>query len=156
MEIHFCMKMLFKYKYLANKHLCEYLLKQEAEEAEDDEDTETEVEDETEPVKVVEDINNNKVKKEGHTSTEMEAVAATAEALDYEISEEEREKCKILSRAELIHMFKTLYTSPDKAMPGITTIGLVGYPNVGKSSTINAIMEGKKVCNKTVGLTELP
>ena len=28
---------------------------------------------------------------------------------------------------------------------GVTTIGMVGYPNVGKSSTINALYEDKKV-----------
>lgn len=111
---------------------------------------------------VVGDINNNKIKTEtavktSSESSEPEPIESISieTTTDYEISAEEREKCKILTRDELIHMFKTLYTSPDKAMPGITTIGLVGYPNVGKSSTINAIMEGKKVAvSETPGKTK--
>lgn len=51
---------------------------------------------------------------------------------------------KLLSRAELIQMFKSIYKGKTKT-ENITTIGLVGYPNVGKSSTINAVMQEKKV-----------
>ena len=75
--------------------------------------------------------------------------------IDYEISPEEKEKCKILNREELIQLFKTVHKSCDKAKAGINTIGLVGYPNVGKSSTINALMEGKKVAvSETPGKTK--
>ncbi len=73
----------------------------------------------------------------------------------YDITEDERRKCKILTREELIHLFKTIHKSVDKSKPGINTIGLVGYPNVGKSSTINALMEGKKVAvSETPGKTK--
>ncbi|XP_067006553.2 large subunit GTPase 1 homolog [Anabrus simplex] len=51
---------------------------------------------------------------------------------------------KLLNRQELIELFHNLHTGP-KVTAGVTTIGLVGYPNVGKSSTINALLTYKKV-----------
>jgi len=50
----------------------------------------------------------------------------------------------VLSREQLILFFKSLHKG-QKLKEGVTTIGLVGYPNVGKSSTINAILTHKKV-----------
>lgn len=51
---------------------------------------------------------------------------------------------KILTRLELIELFRQMHNQP-KVTDGLTTIGLVGYPNVGKSSTINSLMIEKKV-----------
>lgn len=51
---------------------------------------------------------------------------------------------QILTREELVELFRTIHTGP-KVTESITTIGLVGYPNVGKSSTINSLMLAKKV-----------
>lgn len=51
---------------------------------------------------------------------------------------------EILSRIELINLFKHIH-SGSKVTDGVVTIGLVGYPNVGKSSTINSLMIEKKV-----------
>ncbi|XP_063888311.1 large subunit GTPase 1 homolog [Scylla paramamosain] len=51
---------------------------------------------------------------------------------------------KLLSRSELIEVFRTMYTKR-RLLGRAVTIGLVGYPNVGKSSTINCLMQGKKV-----------
>lgn len=50
----------------------------------------------------------------------------------------------ILNREELIQLFKIIHTGP-KVTPNVSTIGLVGYPNVGKSSTINSLIIEKKV-----------
>ncbi|RXG68559.1 Large subunit GTPase 1-like protein [Armadillidium vulgare] len=51
---------------------------------------------------------------------------------------------KILSREELIEVFTYYYQGP-KLNSEFVTVGLVGYPNVGKSSSINALMQEKKV-----------
>lgn len=50
----------------------------------------------------------------------------------------------LLSRSELTEIFRTIYTKR-RLLGKTVTIGLVGYPNVGKSSTINCLMQGKKV-----------
>lgn len=72
------------------------------------------------------------------------------------MSEEERAAIRVLSREELIDMFKRVHAHiVDKSKPGCTTIGLVGYPNVGKSSTINALMQNKRVAvSETPGKTK--
>lgn len=50
----------------------------------------------------------------------------------------------ILTRIELVELFRKIHHGP-KVTDAISTIGLVGYPNVGKSSTINSLMIEKKV-----------
>ncbi|XP_037936015.1 large subunit GTPase 1 homolog isoform X2 [Teleopsis dalmanni] len=55
-----------------------------------------------------------------------------------------RNNPKVLTRLELIEFLKTVYNGSTRT-PNVTTVGLVGYPNVGKSSTINALMTQKKV-----------
>ncbi|XP_046397883.1 large subunit GTPase 1 homolog [Ischnura elegans] len=64
-----------------------------------------------------------------------------------ESDEEIRNSAKVLNRKELINLFKNLKISGPKnpANGGVRTVGLVGYPNVGKSSTINCLIEEKKV-----------
>lgn len=51
---------------------------------------------------------------------------------------------RLLSRGELIGMLKTIHTGT-KVQENRTVVGLVGYPNVGKSSTINSLLTYKKV-----------
>nr|XP_029720933.1 large subunit GTPase 1 homolog [Aedes albopictus] len=55
-----------------------------------------------------------------------------------------RNNPKILTNTELIALFKSLHKE-ERVTSGLVTVGLVGYPNVGKSSTINAVFLEKKV-----------
>lgn len=61
---------------------------------------------------------------------------------------------KILTCNELIQYFRVIHKG-SKVTENKTTIGLVGYPNVGKSSTINSLMSEKKVSvSSTPGKTK--
>ncbi|XP_070816931.1 large subunit GTPase 1 homolog isoform X1 [Chaetodon trifascialis] len=51
---------------------------------------------------------------------------------------------RLLHKDELLDMFKAVHNGP-RCKDGQLTVGLVGYPNVGKSSTINTILRNKKV-----------
>ncbi|NWZ14274.1 LSG1 GTPase, partial [Agelaius phoeniceus] len=50
----------------------------------------------------------------------------------------------LVQRDELLEIFKTMHNGP-RVKDGEVNVGLVGYPNVGKSSTINTILGNKKV-----------
>lgn len=51
-----------------------------------------------------------------------------------------------MGREELISNLKKLLPEDHPRLTeGLTTVGLVGYPNVGKSSTINSLLQNKKV-----------
>ncbi|XP_060130220.1 large subunit GTPase 1 homolog [Zootoca vivipara] len=55
-----------------------------------------------------------------------------------------RNSSHLVQREELLEILRTLH-SGRKVREGEVTVGLVGYPNVGKSSTINTILGKKKV-----------
>lgn len=74
-------------------------------------------------------------------------------SLSKEVSDIEIENCQILNRTEIINLFKRMRTDYNKTKP--FTIGFVGYPNVGKSSTLNALLKDKKVSvSETPGKTK--
>ena len=61
---------------------------------------------------------------------------------------------KIYSSEELINFFRIFHEAP-RVSQGKTTVGLVGYPNVGKSSTVNSLLSCKKVAvSATPGKTK--
>ncbi|CAF0865341.1 unnamed protein product [Rotaria sordida] len=75
----------------------------------------------------------------------------------YEQSKETKKKnlSIIVNREELIYLLKCLYIHKTTTRENILTIGMVGYPNVGKSSTINSLLQYKKVSvSSTPGKTK--
>lgn len=101
------------------------------------EETEEELQSETTDLKQNDCVQDEKI----NSSTEN-VVGKTEEAIIDNVKSSST--TKILTRTELIEYFKSIYKGP-KYTSGVTTIGLVGYPNVGKSSTINTLMIDKKV-----------
>ncbi|KAM4628559.1 large subunit GTPase 1 homolog [Polymixia lowei] len=131
-------------------------------EPENPEDGESDPEDEGQPDN--EDMGQHQADREeeeegesGMEDEEQEKVTVAEE--DWQTSEEEDEEeeeetvgsshdfhnsSRLLHKDELLAMFKSVHNQP-RCKDGQLTVGLVGYPNVGKSSTINTIFRNKKV-----------
>lgn len=97
----------------------------------EDENSDTE-EDQQEKITVDEE--------EWHTCSEGEEEGAAGSPLESSF----RNSSRLLHKDDLLDMFKAVHNGP-RCKEGQLTVGLVGYPNVGKSSSINTILRNKKV-----------
>nr|XP_045007009.1 large subunit GTPase 1 homolog [Jaculus jaculus] len=75
---------------------------------------------------------------------EHSAVGAEAQGTQTPERQQIHNLSHLVSKRELLELLRQLHTGR-KVKDGELTVGLVGYPNVGKSSTINTIMGNKKV-----------
>jgi large subunit GTPase 1 len=138
------------YKFFSAELAKEMNEARDALEAESDEDSDesSEEEDDEESDAEDDDLAKEAKKIDLQDKQEENAKWVDEETVDVPAEEEEDERTRILTTEDLEALFlehaPDVDTGPD-GVPRKTSIGLVGYPNVGKSSTINALIGAKKV-----------
>lgn len=112
----------------------------EEEEEEDDEDEEEQESgtDEDQPVKITVD------EEDWHTCSEDDGEDEEKGGDGSSIKSSFHNSSRLLHKDELLDVFKAVHNGP-RCREGQLTVGMVGYPNVGKSATINTILRNKKV-----------
>ena len=77
------------------------------------------------------------------TNIESNIISLSSDAADVPVT---NPRAKLLTCSELLDLFRSLYSRKVEKKAGEpVVVGMVGYPNVGKSSTINTLIQGKKV-----------
>lgn len=113
---------------------------------------------EKETVKEEEELKHNKLCVENLIEKEKSQISSNEEKVSSIMTQPNKERgvvnvwseellyqSRLLSREELLETFRKMCCVHDTSSNHPVTIGLVGYPNVGKSSTINALLQEKKV-----------
>lgn len=96
------------------------------EEEEEEEDYEEDEEEEHYDTTTTEDENLAEKVEKLKTDEEKPKIEASKTETEVVVDPADVEKCKILSREELITLFKTIHKDLEKMRPGSTTIGMVG------------------------------
>ncbi|XP_045474530.1 large subunit GTPase 1 homolog isoform X1 [Harmonia axyridis] len=123
----------------------------QSEESNDDEESEAVKQ---EPVNDIEEKLKNLEIAVGETAEKLDKILSTLTIPEDNCDDSSINSSNIFSQKQLIELFRTIHTGP-KVKENITTIGFVGYPNVGKSSTLNSLLNEKKVStSSTAGKTK--
>lgn len=93
---------------------------------------------------VPENKETDKVSEPQDRNKSTECGALKEESTKSSADDQIKNSTRLLTRGELIELFKTIHKGA-KVQEGRSVVGLVGYPNVGKSSTINSLLTFKKV-----------
>ncbi|XP_031715434.1 large subunit GTPase 1 homolog [Anarrhichthys ocellatus] len=110
----------------------------EEEEEDDDEEEQESGTDEDQPVKITVD------EEDWHTCSEDDGEDEEEGGVGSSNKSSFHNSSRLLHKDELLDVFKAVHNGP-RCREGQLTVGMVGYPNVGKSSTINTILRNKKV-----------